>query len=400
MSQTTPLPVESFETLEEKYLNLKKRYEELLIKQQEIQKKTCRCECGCECGDNDSREKSDEINRATENEDHVDETILPFRNEMSDRYVLFPIKHKDIWTMYKMAESSFWTAEEVDLSKDQKEWEKLSSEEKYFLKMVLAFFAASDGIVLENLAERFLSDVQIPEARAFYSFQIMMEGIHSETYSLLIDTLIKDDNERRETFRALENFDCIRKKAQWAMRWIKSSKSFAERLVAFAAVEGIFFSGSFCSIFWLKKQNKKLHGLFFSNELISKDEGLHTDFACLLYSMIDKKLSQEVVYEIISSAVETEEIFVSQSLPVSLIAMNKDLMIQYIRYVADRLLKSLGYELLYKVENPFDWMMVISLPGKTDFFERRVSDYSMSNVNTSTRVVSNADETFKPLDDF
>lgn len=305
--------------------------------------------------------------------------------ENKQRFVLFPIKHHKIWEMYKKHEASFWTAEEIDLAHDLKDWVKLSANEQHFIKNVLAFFAASDGIVLENLAERFLKEVQVPEARCFYGFQIAMENIHSETYSLLIDTYIKDSTEKAKLLNAIETIPAIQEKAKWALRWIKESKGFAERLVAFAAVEGIFFSGSFCSIFWLKKRGL-MPGLTFSNELISRDEGLHCDFACLLYSMLQHKLSQETVQEIIQDAVRIEKVFVTESIPVALIGMNADMMSIYIEFVADRLLVALGYEKLYKSSNPFEWMEMISLQGKTNFFEKRVGDYQKAGVMSGISV--------------
>jgi ribonucleoside-diphosphate reductase beta chain len=301
--------------------------------------------------------------------------------ENKQRFVLFPIKHKEVWEMYKKAEASFWTAEEIDLSHDLPDWDKLNHNERHFISHVLAFFAASDGIVNENLAMRFSNEVQIPEARCFYGFQIAMENIHSETYSLLIDTYVKDPTEKDRLFRALETVPAVRKKADWALKWINSSESFAERLVAFAAVEGIFFSGSFCSIFWLKKRGL-MPGLTFSNELISRDEGLHCDFACLLYSMIKNKLSQKRIYEIIGDAVAIEKEFVCDALPVNLIGMNSDLMSQYIEFVADRLLVALGYPKMFNTKNPFDWMELISLQGKTNFFEKRVGEYQKAGVMT------------------
>ena len=304
--------------------------------------------------------------------------IEPILKENKDRFVLFPIKHDEIWKMYKKAEASFWTAEEIDLSPDLKDWGKLNEGERHFVSHVLAFFAASDGIVNENLAVNFMREVQIPEARAFYGFQIMIENIHSETYSLLIDTYIKDPEEKRKLFNAMETVPCVKKKADWALKWIES-KNFAERLVAFAAVEGIFFSGSFCSIFWLKKRGL-MPGLSFSNELISRDEGLHCDFACLLYKMIKNKLSKERVYEIITDAVKIEKEFVSDALPVDLIGMNSKLMCQYIEFVADRLLVALGYSKIYQATNPFDFMELISLQGKTNFFEKRVGEYQKAGV--------------------
>jgi ribonucleoside-diphosphate reductase beta chain len=282
--------------------------------------------------------------------------------------------------MYKKHEASFWTAEEIDLSADKKDWETLSQNEQHFVKMVLAFFAASDGIVNENLAQRFMKEVQIPEARCFYGFQIAMENIHSETYSLLIDTYIKDNKEKNNLFNAIETVPSVGKKAHWALKWIESeTTSFAQRLVAFACVEGIFFSGSFCAIFWLKKRGK-MPGLTFSNELISRDEGLHCDFACLLYSMLNKKLTSSEIKEIVSDAVAIEKEFVSTALPVELIGMNSKLMAQYIEFVADRLLVALGHEKIWKVQNPFEWMEMISLQGKTNFFEKRVGEYQKAGV--------------------
>lgn len=305
--------------------------------------------------------------------------IEPILQENKDRFVLFPIKHKEIWQMYKQAEASFWTAEEIDLSTDIIDWEKrLTPDEKHFIKHVLAFFAASDGIVNENLAINFMSEVQYPEARCFYGFQIMIENIHSEAYSLLIDTYIQDSAEKNFLFNALENVPCVTNKANWALRWITQG-SFAERLVAFAAVEGIFFSGSFCSIFWLKKRGL-MPGLSFSNELISRDEGLHCDFACLLYSQLSHKLDPKQVQDIIVKAVEIEREFVCDALPVKLIGMNSNLMCQYIEFVADRLLAALNVPKVFHVTNPFDFMDLISIPGKTNFFERRVSEYQKSGV--------------------
>ncbi|MGE0635369.1 MAG: ribonucleoside-diphosphate reductase small subunit [Bacteroidia bacterium] len=309
--------------------------------------------------------------------------VEPILVENTDRFVLFPIKHNDIWNFYKKAEASFWTAEEIDLSQDTVDWEnKLNDDERHFIKHVLAFFAASDGIVNENLAINFLNEVQYPEARCFYGFQVMMENIHSETYSLLIDTYIKDTAEKNHLFKAIDTLPCVKKKAEWAVRWINKG-SFAERLVAFAAVEGIFFSGSFCSIFWLKKRGL-MPGLSFSNELISRDEGLHCDFACLLYSQLVNKLSEESVKEIIANAVEYEKEFVSDALPVKLIGMNAELMCQYIEFCADRLLLALGVNKIYNAKNPFDFMEMISLQGKTNFFEKRVSEYQKSGVMSST----------------
>ena len=298
--------------------------------------------------------------------------------ENKDRFVILPIKYPAIWEMYKKSEASFWTAEEIDLSADMKDWETLNDGERHFISHILAFFAASDGIVNENLAVNFMSEVQVPEARCFYGFQIMMENIHSETYALLIDTYIKDPVEKDRLFHAIDTVPCVTKKAQWALKWINNG-NFAQRLVAFAAVEGIFFSGSFCSIFWLKKRGL-MPGLTFSNELISRDEGMHCEFACLLYSMLAEKLLQEEVTSIIADAVEIEKEFVTDALPVNLIGMNAKLMSQYIEFVADRWLQELGYDKLYNTTNPFDFMEMISLQGKTNFFEKRVGDYQKSGV--------------------
>lgn len=302
----------------------------------------------------------------------------PILQENPNRFVLFPIQYDEIWQMYKKAEASFWTAEEIDLGQDQKDWDNLNDGERHFISHVLAFFAASDGIVNENLAINFMQEVQIPEARCFYGFQIMMENIHSETYSLLIDTYIKKQSEKDYLFNALETVPCVKKKGEWALRWINSEK-FVERLIAFAAVEGIFFSGSFCSIFWLKKRGL-MPGLTFSNELISRDEGLHCDFACLLYGMLQNKLPESRVHEIIRDAVEIEQEFVTDALPVDLIGMNAKLMSQYIEFVADRLLVSLGCSKIYNAANPFDFMEMISLQGKTNFFEKRVGEYQKAGV--------------------
>ena len=301
--------------------------------------------------------------------------------ENKDRFVILPIKYPAIWEMYKKCEASFWTAEEIDLGDDMKHWESMNDGERHFISHVLAFFAASDGIVNENLAINFMSEVQLPEARCFYGFQIMMENIHSETYALLIDTYIKDPTEKDRLFHAIDTVPCVGKKAQWALRWINNG-TFAERLIAFAAVEGIFFSGSFCSIFWLKKRGL-MPGLTFSNELISRDEGMHCEFACLLYKMLENKLSKEAATKIITDAVEIEKEFVSDALPVSLIGMNAKLMGQYIEFVADRWLGELGYDKVYGASNPFDFMEMISLQGKTNFFEKRVGDYQKSGVLNS-----------------
>ncbi|CAL1516952.1 ribonucleoside-diphosphate reductase small subunit [Chitinophaga sp. MM2321] len=298
--------------------------------------------------------------------------------ENKDRFVLLPIKYPKVWEQYKKHEASFWTAEEIDLSSDLKDWANLNDGERHFISHVLAFFAASDGIVNENLAVNFMSEVQIPEARCFYGFQIMMENIHSETYALLIDTYVKDAVEKDRLFHAIDTVPAVRKKADWALRWIENG-SFAERLVAFAAVEGIFFSGSFCSIFWLKKRGL-MPGLTFSNELISRDEGLHCEFACLLYSMLATKLSEEQVHQIIRDAVAFEKEFITEALPVDLIGMNSRLMAQYIEFVADRWIGELGYTKIFNVSNPFDFMEMISLQGKTNFFEKRVGDYQKSGV--------------------
>jgi len=307
----------------------------------------------------------------------------PLLRENPRRFVIFPIEYSDIWKMYKQAEASFWTVEEVDLSKDLQHWNTLTADEKHFISYVLAFFAASDGIVNENLAERFIREVQITEARCFYGFQIMIENIHSEMYSLLIDTYIQDSAQRKFLFNAIETLPCIRKKAEWALNWTADEKgSFAERLLAFAAVEGIFFSGSFAAIFWLKKRGL-MPGLTFSNELISRDEGLHCDFACLLYRHIVHKPSEERVKDIIKDAVEIEKEFLTDALPVELIGMNSALMRQYIEFVADRLIVELGYKKIYNTKNPFDFMDNISLEGKTNFFEKRVGEYQKAGVMAS-----------------
>jgi len=305
--------------------------------------------------------------------------VEPILKEHKNRFVLFPISNNDIWEFYKKAEASFWTAEEIDLSQDLKDWENLNDGERHFISHVLAFFAASDGIVNENLAVNFLAEVQYTEAKFFYGFQIAIENIHSETYSLLIDTYIKDSQEKDKLFNAIDTMECVKKKAEWALRWIEDA-SFQERLIAFAAVEGIFFSGSFCSIFWLKKRGL-MPGLSFSNELISRDEGLHCDFACLLYNnhMVNK-LSVERVTEIIADAVTIEKEFVTDAIPVKLIGMNADLMCQYIEFVADRLLAELGCPKIYNSTNPFDFMDMISLQGKTNFFEKRVGEYQKAGV--------------------
>ncbi|CAD6444240.1 2a3c062c-9d89-494f-9488-1102e13b6d85 [Sclerotinia trifoliorum] len=315
-----------------------------------------------------------------------EEADEPLLQENPNRFVLFPIKYHEIWQMYKKAEASFWTAEEIDLSKDLHDWNnRLNDDERYFISHVLAFFAASDGIVNENLVERFSGEVQIPEARCFYGFQIMMENIHSETYSLLIDTYIKEQAQKTYLFNAIDTIPCIKKKADWAVKWIQDKNStFAQRLVAFAAVEGIFFSGSFASIFWLKKRGL-MAGLTFSNELISRDEGLHTDFACLLFSHLKHRPSKQAVQDVITEAVEIEQEFLTEALPCALLGMNSTLMKQYIEFVADRLLVALGNDKVYKSTNPFDFMENISLAGKTNFFEKRVGDYQKAGVMAGTQ---------------
>lgn len=316
----------------------------------------------------------------------------PILKENTHRFVLFPIKYHEIWQMYKKAEASFWTAEEIDLGKDMHDWEnRLNTDERFFISRVLAFFAASDGIVNENLVQRFSGEVQIPEAKCFYGFQIMMENIHSETYSLLIDTYVKDPKEATFLFNAIETIPCVKQKADWALRWISDEESsFGERLIAFAAVEGIFFSGSFASIFWLKKRGL-MPGLTFSNELISRDEGMHTDFACLLFSHLNNRPSEKIIERIITEAVEIEKVFLTEALPVALLGMNADLMCQYIEFVADRLLLALGNSKVYNSTNPFDFMENISLSGKTNFFEKRVSDYQKAGIMAGTNKDANPD---------
>ena len=309
--------------------------------------------------------------------------IEPILQENKDRFVIFPIKHHDIWSWYKKQEACFWTAEEIDLHQDITDWStKLNDDERYFIKHILAFFAASDGIVNENLAENFVSEVQYSEAKFFYGFQLMMENIHSETYSLLIDTYVKDEKEKNILFKALENFPAIAKKADWALKWV-DSPNFAERLIAFAAVEGIFFSGAFCSIYWLKKRGL-MPGLTFSNELISRDEGMHCDFAVHLHNNhLVNKVSKERITEIITNALDIEREFITESLPVSLIGMNAKLMTQYLEFVTDRLLVELQCKKVYNVTNPFDFMDMISLEGKTNFFEKRVGEYQKAGVMTN-----------------
>ena len=313
--------------------------------------------------------------------------VEPLLAEDTSRYVMFPVSDQTIWKLYKKQVDCFWRPEEIDLSKDLSHWEALNKDERFFISMILAFFAASDGIVLENLAQRFMRDVQISEARAFYGFQIAMENIHSHTYSNLIETYIKDKEEKHKFFNAIQNFPCIKKKSDWAQKWIHDNRSsFATRLVAFACVEGIFFSGSFCSIFWLKKRGL-LPGLTFSNELISRDEALHCEFAILLYSKLLKKIDKNRLYEIIKEAVEIETEFICDALPCRLIGMNSEMMTQYIQFVADRLCVQLGYKKIYNVSNPFDWMELISLESKTNFFEKRTDAYALANK-------SNADTAF------
>ena len=311
-------------------------------------------------------------------------------SEEEKRYVIFPIRHEEIWKMYKKAEANFWTAEELDLSKDLKDFQlKMNDGERYFVENVLAFFAASDGIVNENLVERFCNEVQVLEAKFFYGFQIAVENIHSETYSLLIDTYVKDNIKKEKLFNAIETIPSVKKKADWALRWINdTSSTFGTRVIAFAAVEGIFFSGSFCSIFWLKKRGL-MPGLCHSNELISRDEGLHTEFAVLMYSMLKDKPSKEVILQIIQEAVELEKEFITESLPCDLIGMNNNLMKQYIEHISDRLLLMIGLEKVYGVENPFPWMELISVQGKTNFFEKRVGEYAnIANSNHQDNVFS------------
>jgi ribonucleoside-diphosphate reductase subunit M2 len=317
----------------------------------------------------------------------------PLLSENPQRWVMFPIQHADIWEMYKKHEASFWTAEEIDLSQDNKDWDALTPQERHFVKHVLAFFAASDGIVLENLAAQFSTDVQVPEARAFYGFQMAMENIHSETYSLLIEQYIKDPEEKNMVFNAISTMPPIREKAEWAVQWMNHENSFAERIIAFAAVEGILFSGSFCAIYWLKKRGL-MPGLTFSNELISRDEGLHAEFACLLYSKLQNRLPEDVVHGIVRGAVEVERRFICEALSCDLIGMNNELMTRYIEFVADRLLTALGHSKLFNATNPFDWMELISLQGKTNFFEKRVGDYQKAGVMSSTNAGSEESKGF------
>merc|ERR1711937_122874 len=327
-----------------------------------------------------------------------DEEVEPLLKENPRRFVILPIQYGDIWQMYKKAEASFWTAEEVDLSGDLKDWAALKPDERYFISHVLAFFAASDGIVNENLVERFMKEVQVPEARCFYGFQITIENIHSEMYSLLIDTYVKDRDEREKLFNAIETVPAVKKKADWALRWINADNaSFAERIIAFASVEGIFFSGSFAAIFWLKKRGL-MPGLTFSNELISRDEGLHTDFACLMFKHLVNKPSQDRILEIVKEAVDIECDFLTNALPVALIGMNCDLMVQYIKFVADRLRVELECPKVFNTKNPFDFMEAISLEGKTNFFEKRVGEYQKMGVMSHLDDDPNSEENQFSLD--
>lgn len=308
----------------------------------------------------------------------------PILTESKNRFVLFPLQNNKIWEMYKKHLACFWVATEIDLSQDLNDWEKLKDDEKHFIKYVLAFFAASDGIVLENLADNFICEVKLPEARCFYGFQAAMENIHSETYSLLIDTYIKDEKEKDNLFNAMNNIPCIKQKSEWAMKWMNKDSLFIQRLVAFACVEGIHFSGSFCAIFWLRKRGL-MPGLTYSNELISRDEGLHTDFACLLYRQAVNKLTDKQVHDIVKEAVKIEKNFICDALPCRLIGMNSDMMATYIEFIADRLLYELGHSKIYNVENPFEWMQSSGMPGKTNFFEKRVAEYQKSGVMNSLK---------------
>ena len=337
-----------------------------------------------------SSEHNDTKNTSNQNTDnsitpHVNHTAFekdePLLIENKNRFVLFPIQYNEIWKAYKKAEASFWTAEEIDFSKDRSDWDnKMNDNERFFIKNIIAFFAGSDGIVLENLVQNFCNEVQVPEARCMYAFQAAIENIHSEVYSLLIDKYVDDPREKDTLFHAIQYIPSIQKKAEWALKWMNpETSSFYERLVAFATVEGLFFSGSFCAIYWLKKRGL-MPGLTFSNELISREEGMHTDFAVLLYNMMRYRLPVERIYEIIKDAVEIEKEFINESIPCKMIGMNADLMSQYIEYVADRLVIQLGYPKLYKSENPFDFMQLISMEGKTNFFEKRVSEYSLASV--------------------
>jgi ribonucleoside-diphosphate reductase beta chain len=323
----------------------------------------------------------------------------PILKDNPGRYVIFPIQSHNTWTFYKKAQASFWTAEEIDLAHDLNDWDKLNGDEQFFIKNVLAFFAASDGVVNENLVERFSQEVQLTEAKFFYGFQVMIENIHSETYSLLIDTYVRDKAEKARLLNAIEEVPCVKAKAEWALKWISSSNRFAERLVAFAVVEGLFFSGSFCAIFWLKKRGL-MPGLTFSNELISRDEGMHCDFACHIYNMLEHKLSDETIHEIVGDAVKHELTFVTDSLPVSLIGMNAEMMRDYIKFCADRLIVQLGAPKLYNAANPFDWMELISLQGKTNFFEKRVGEYQKAGVMASIGSAAETGNSFSTEEDF
>ena len=317
--------------------------------------------------------------------------VEPLLAPDDNRFVMFPIKHQDIWNMYKTQVDCFWRPEEIDLTKDLTHWESLNRDERFFISMILAFFAASDGIVLENLASRFMNEVQVSEARAFYGFQIAMENIHGHTYSLLIETYIKNTEEKDRLFNAIENYPCIKKKSDWAQKWIRDNRSsFATRLVAFACIEGIFFSGAFCSIYWLKKRGL-MPGLTFSNELISRDEALHCEFAILLYGKLVKKIQKGRIHEIIKEAVEIETEFICEALPCRMIGMNSQMMTQYIQFVADRLCLQLGYDKIYNVANPFDFMELISLEGKTNFFERNLGDYALANKDTKNAFILSED---------
>jgi len=311
--------------------------------------------------------------------------------ENPNRFTLFPIKDDDIWTAYKLQQRATWTAEEIDYSADLNDWETLSDDEKYFIENILAFFAGSDGIVLENLIQNFCSDVQLPEAKCVYAYQAYIENVHSEVYSLLIDTYVKNEQRKKECFNAIEQIPCVKKKADWAMKWISSDKSFAHRLIAFSVVEGVFFSGSFCAIFWLKSKGRMVKTLGKSNELIARDEGMHTDFAILLYHKLDTRLEESIVHDIFSEAVEIEKEFICDSLKCSLIGMNKDLMSEYIEFVADRLLTQLGYSKLFNTVNPFEFMNQIGMDGKTNFFEQRVTEYQIGGDDTINNFVIDDD---------
>ena len=321
---------------------------------------------------------------------YTSEDREPFLSDNNNRFTLFPIKYPDIWKAYKKAEASFWTSEEIDLSKDKNDWNSLSNDEKHFVKNILGFFAGADGIVNENLLFNFASEISIPEVRCFYGFQIAIENIHSEVYSNLIDKFVEKD-EKDTIFNAINSIPCVTKKAEWALKWFSKDKSFAERLVAFACVEGIFFSGSFCAIFWLKKRGL-MPGLTFSNELISRDEGMHTDFAVLLHSKLENKLDKKIIYDIIRDAVSIEKEFINDSISCAMIGMNVKLMSEYIEFVADRLIYQLGYPKLYNTKNPFDFMQLISMENKTNFFEKRVGEYSLSSINIEGYSEDNNDD--------